>query len=339
MIGRGSRLPTCIFEDDHGQITCKSLLMRSDKIISSICFMLQLSVSSAFAVNDAVNFMLDESGNVIQMNLFTLSRRLALNKSFPLEDSSRGLMLIDYRTGKTITKFKPTKDKPISLLYNAYALDSERVVLGAGATIGIWNRKTNDLVVYRGTGSGESGHGLGISGVHPDLRFIISSSPTYGHGLYIHDLKAGSKTQLFKEYEVMSPRFSPDGRRYAFFGKLNRARPNEQSVLIIQEMGSEERHVYQFDKGMHGVILSWSPSGKYLAGIHSSIRGGRSLYIWSSLGGLINIVPLQFMARSDWSPLWHPDEKSVSLFYRQDFTKKSDPILQHTVHMQEYGVR
>ena len=311
--------------------------MQQYKIGVSICFIMLFSVSYSFAAPDADSFMLDENGNVIQLSTISLGKKLALNKGFPLEDSNRGLLLTNFATGETISKFKPKKDKTAGLLTGAYALDAERIVLGLGAHVGIWNRKTNDFVLYRSKGSGESGQGLQISGVHPEGRLIISCYPTYRPGIFLHDLQNGSTTNLFKDYEAMSPRFSPDGSRYAFYGRLNRDNKDEESFLIIQVLSSEERSVYKFDKGVHGVNLSWSPSGKYLAGICSSARGKRLLYVWNGAGDPITRIPLSFFARSDWAPLWLPDEKDISLFYRLHFNKKDEKILQHTIPLREHG--
>src|SRR5574340_633160 len=213
----------------------KALCGNFPKIAVRVCFLLLLGMSSAFA---AVNFMLDENGNIIQMSTFSMDKRIALNKGFPLEDSNRGLRLTNYATGEMIAEFKPKKDRTAGLVWSAYALDTERIVLGFGAHAGIWNRKTNAFALHRSKGSGGSDHGHQTSGVHPDEQLIISCHPSspWRQGLFWHDLKSGATTTLFNQYEVVSPRFSPDGSRYAFYGRLNRHKSDEESFLIIQDL-------------------------------------------------------------------------------------------------------
>jgi tricorn protease-like protein len=287
--------------------------------------------------------MLDEKGKIIQINTISLGRKLNLGKGFPgypFIDSNRGLLLTYFETGEAIAKFEPKKNMTLTLLSGTYALDNNRIVISFYGDLGVWNFKTNKFTLYNRKGSGQSGYGIQISGVHPDETLIISCDPSNStrQGLFLHDLQKGTTTRLFNDYEVMSPRFSPDGTRYAFYGRLNRNKKDGKNYMIIQSLSSEDRYAYEFNKDDHGVDLSWSPTGHYLAGVGPSGFAKHSLYIWNNTGKLIACIPLNFFPNTGWPPLWSQDEKSVLFLYMDDFTKKDYKILRQEFKLSAYGL-
>lgn len=251
---------------------------------------------------------------------------------------SRNLLLKNFDTGRIITEFVPkkkiveSKQEKITysfLIWDAYALDNNRIVIGFLGSVGIWNVKTDKFTLYKGKGSFESGYGIQVSGVHPDEHLIISCRSYPDEGLYLHDLQKNSTTHLFKEYSVLSPRFSPEGSRYAFYGTLGRHTKDAKSYLIIQSLSSEKRYIYEFQEKQNGINLSWAPSGNYIAGIGRNAAATSFLYIWSNTGKLIAYFPLSFFAHSSWPPLWLQDEKGILVFYKKHFEKKDENIQKH----------
>jgi hypothetical protein len=310
--------------------------LRRCKIAAIVGVIVASCISSSYADPFAVNFMLDEKGDVARMSFVSLGGKSALNKTVPLEENNRGLLLTNFKTGHTIAKFEPKKRFTFSLMTGAYSLDSNRIVMGFLGDLGIWNIKTNKFTLYRAKGSLESEYGIQISGVHPDEDRIISCYPFSPgrQGLFYHDLQKNTITQLFKDYQVTSPRFSPDGSRYAFYGTLNRQTKDEKNYLIVQALHSKNQYNYEFHKDQHGVNLSWSPSGSYLAGIGSTGYAKYSLYIWNNTGRLTACIPLTFNPPGGWPPLWLQDEKGIWVFYKKNFSSRDENISKHKFTLQ-----
>lgn len=293
-----------------------------------------LSISSGFAREMVADFMVDEQGRVLQLKIISLGKKLVFNRNFPFDDSNRGLVLTDFETGKEYFKLHPKK---AGLLWRAYALDSTRIVLNFDFHLGIWNIKTKAFRLYEKKGSFMSNYGYQISGVHPDENIIICSSTGYVNGLFFHELQKNTTTHIFKEYESISPRFSPDGSRYAFYGRERAHKPDEKAYLIIQLLNTQQTFKYEFAKGRFGVNLSWSPSGKYIAGIGPTGFTQHSLYLWKNSGELITIIPLTFYPKWDWAPLWLKNEKEIWIFYKINEHKKDEKILSHKFSLSGYG--
>lgn len=296
-----------------------------------------ITVTCSFAFTFPENFMIDDHGNVVQLSIVALSKTFTLGKGFPITASSKGLVLTNFDTGKKIAKFKPGDDNFSTNLMRAYALDRKRFALGFLGSVGIWNRETNKFVLYNGKGSSESGYGVQISSVHPDENLIISC-PRFGgpdnQGIVLHDLIRGTSTRLFKEYEALSPMFSPDGSRYAFWGRLNRDSKNEKNQLVIQVLSSQDRYVYEFQKDNQGVEFSWSPSGRYIAGIDKY----SALYIWDSKGKLISCLPMSIKQDKVWAPLWLADEQEVAVFYMEDIRSTDKKVSKRIFSYRGYGL-
>jgi WD40 repeat protein len=304
------------------------------KVAVIIVAIMLITVSNSFAYTFPENFMLDDHGNVVQISIVAFSKKFTLGKGFPITASSKGLLLTNFDTGTQISKFKPADDNLSIFLMRAYALDRKRIVLGFLGSVGIWNMETNKFVLHKGKGGYESGYGIQLSSVHPDENLIISC-PRYGkHGLFLHDLVKGTSTQFFNEYDVFSPMFSPDGSRYAFWGRLNGHSKDEKHQLIIQELFSQHRYVYDFNNDRHVEVFSWSPSGKYIAGIDTY----NYLYIWDNKGKVISCLPMAIKPEKVWAPLWMADKQEIAVFYIERLASKDGAILKRTFSYRDYGL-
>ena len=71
-----------------------------------------------------------------------------------------------------------------------------------------------------------------------------------------------------------------------------------------------------------GRVLTWSPSGRFIAGIVDHYFVKEKLYIWKSNGELISTIDVAFTTEWGWSPLWLLNEKEIAAFYRNSSSDK-----------------
>ncbi len=107
---------------------------------------------------------------------------------------------------------------------------------------------------------------------------------------------------LTSKWPIMSPSWSPDGRRLAYVS-FETQRP----VIHIQELLTGERKRLQSFKGLNGAP-SWSPDGKRLAVVLSR-DGNPEIYLYE-----LSNDKLRRLTRNraiDTEPVWSPDGKSI----------------------------
>ncbi|MDU5800885.1 MAG: Tol-Pal system beta propeller repeat protein TolB [Haemophilus parainfluenzae] len=101
---------------------------------------------------------------------------------------------------------------------------------------------------------------------------------------------------------IMSPAWSPDGKRLAYVSF-----ENKKSQLVVQDLGSGSRKVVASFPGHNGVP-AFSPDGSKLA-FASSQDGLLNIYVMGSNGG----TPTQLTrgAGNNTEPSWSPDGSSI----------------------------
>lgn len=268
------------------------------------------------------NFLINPQGKAFQIRAIK-GPQFSLGKGFPFWWKNKGFALEDATTGKELKRFLPD-ERELGVLMMVYPLDEERIVINLVHDAGprryhtaIWNRVTNEHHVLAGTGSGWP---YEASGVSPNETEIISVS--YGKRAVLHDKSTGHSRELFPEYLVTCPRYSPDGTRYAFYGADPQGPMDKEHVLVIQHLdGSAPRRIVienrpHRNEAPNGKTLAWSPSGAYLAGylVHDTVH---RLYLWASDGRLLRTVDMPFDAESWWAPVWLSDEKGVMIFSKE----------------------
>lgn len=213
-------------------------------------------------------------------------------KDFPFSIRLLSLSLRDITTDKETVRIKLEK---IALPFEGYPLDADRIVLNGV----VWDWRKNQLRTNMNIASSSLDT---LSGISPHEKYAISVHRTIPDGLIFHDIERGTSIHMYEGLKVRSPRFSPDGGKWAFFTRdqlIIRWTSEDREKRV--PLPTTKRHVYAHH-------LAWSPSGRYIAGLVSE----NGLVIWDSDGNHLKTVstPRGTMF-SSWPPMWIYDEKSV----------------------------
>ena len=101
---------------------------------------------------------------------------------------------------------------------------------------------------------------------------------------------------------IMSPAWSPDGKRLAYVSF-----ENKKSQLVVQDLGSGARKVVASFPGHNGAP-AFSPDGSRLA-FASSQEGTLNIYVMSANGGAV--TQLTSGSGNNTEPSWSPDGNSI----------------------------
>jgi WD40 repeat protein len=299
----------------ESEYSCMNMMRTYRLAIAIVALSLGIATES-LASGDVANFMIDDHGNVLKLSKICLAKTFTIHDLVPMRTCRRfGLLVTDYESGKKVAAYDQTRESDSNFIDGVYALDQERLVIAFSGDVVVWNMKTGNSVIHRGMRPIKTGFGNETPGVRPDERFIIAGTKDYpwSIGILMHDIVTGTATSLYQEYKyIFSPRFSPDGSKYAFLGSSNEDSKNETNHLIIQSLNSDDRITYQLDQGSHRGNLSWAPSGKHLAGICGGVH--EELHVWNSEGKLVLRSPVPRSLRV-WPPLWLQGEKEIAVFY------------------------
>ncbi len=293
---------------------------RSQKAFAPALFLFLVFVAALLnachqdSPEDAIaNFMVDEKGRVLELR-YLKKKLLVWGKEgafLPsLWNERTGISLLDFSSREEVTRFEP---RGYGEFLGAYPLDSARIVCNfrddsRGARryhAGVWEPRTGAFRLYEGTGSHYPEQ---LSGISPDEKMVISC-PYAGHGIVFHDRRTSRDSELFSELHARTPRFSPDGSRYAFLAS---------HLLVIQVLGDEAKpKVVALGSGNNppsGSTLAWSPSGRLLAGIAVHYPAVDYIHVWDADGGIIMESRLPFPTGFYWAPVWMPNEKEILVF-------------------------
>lgn len=243
-------------------------------------------IKTIFGTRKTVNVMFDKNKNLLKIEYETRNMKFTIDRGFPFNDKTRNLILTDLKTNKEIKKL--IIDKDFGLVWHASQLDKNRILLNTGGNLGIWDIETNEFKKYIGLGSGSSGKGYSMTGVSHDEKNFVSFFPQYRENVILY--KQGVKKDLFNNVKAISPSFSPNDLKVALFiNKIERykvmcdgiLRPKHKELcyLIILDNDGNILKEIELPGNWGGDRLSWSPSGKFIAGIVGSY-----IYIWNSDG-------------------------------------------------------
>ncbi|MFA6029790.1 MAG: hypothetical protein WC969_08055 [Elusimicrobiota bacterium] len=232
--------------------------------------LLLIGISGANAKTEPLDFWIDANGKVLQLNLVK-EKTLTLGRGFPAWDKPVGLLVTDYQTGKELAKLVPD-GKDVSPL-GAYWLNTGTVVFNllddSNRTrkyhTGVWHTGSNRLQLHKNTGSGAFG---AVSGIDKEESVVVSCPYGESEGVILRDLGHKTTTQLYNGFIVTSPRFAPNGLRFAAFARPLGQGDSKLVLHMVGESGSIESVLNTKPNiPASGRDLRWSPSGRYIAGV------------------------------------------------------------------------
>ena len=132
-----------------------------------------------------------------------------------------------------------------------------------------------------------------VQGVEPDQQYLLRVADSDGWH---------PKTILESRQPILSPSWSPDGRRMAYVSF-----EKKRSMVFIQEISTGKRVRLAEFKGLNSAP-SWSPDGKKLA-LTLSKDGNPEIYIFDLATS--NLRRLTHHTAIDTEPSWSPDGGSL----------------------------
>ncbi len=119
------------------------------------------------------------------------------------------------------------------------------------------------------------------------------------YALYVADIDGHNAQLVLRSREpIMSPAWSPDGRKLAYVS-FEQRRP----VIIVQDIFTAQRERISAFKGINGAP-AWSPDGKRMA-MSLSKDGNSEIYVMHIASG--RLKRLTYHQSIDTEPAWSPD--------------------------------
>lgn len=280
------------------------------------CFLVALIMVSlclsdlAWARQEPFGFFLDENGQIRQVNVLTKGK-FTTGRGFPYYHEPVALSVTVPETGKELSQIKMESKQWSWFRYYAlpHPLDAHRLIMDIhewsrkeGDHAAVWDLRDNSLRILRGTGSFST---ESVSGIRLDEQAVLSCTQA-PDGVLFHDLKNATRTRYYKGYQAFSPRFSPDGTRWAFIGSRD-----ERYDLIIHWTNQNRDRIVPLSSSAsslsHSFLLAWAPSGARIASVFHT----GELVVWDSEGNLVQRFRLPFKPGWQWPPIWSRDEKGV----------------------------
>jgi len=134
---------------------------------------------------------------------------------------------------------------------------------------------------------------ISADGIGKKRRFKLHVADSDGHA---------AKTILSSKEPLMSPSWSPDGRRLAYVS-FEKAK----AAIYVQQINSGKREQVAAFKGINGAP-SWSPDGKSLA-VTLSYKGNPDIYLLDLQSK--KLQQLTGNSAIDTEPVWTPDGHSI----------------------------
>lgn len=191
-----------------------------------------------------------------------------LEVQFRLFDVFRGEQLIGHSIATTAAQLRRTAHQISDLIYAQ--LTGQR---------GAFSTQVAYIVVARSSST--------------DVRYMLQVADADGHN---------EQTILDSGRPILSPAWSPDGRRLAYVSF-----ESGRTEIFIQDLMTGQRHRALTD-GTQSSAPAWSPDGRQLA-LASSRDGNREIYVLELASGQYR--RLTHNAGIDTEPAWAPDGKSL----------------------------
>lgn len=152
-------------------------------------------------------------------------------------------------------------------------------------------------------------------------RLVYFTDEPQPRDLFVRDLATGQVTALTMtpDFEEMSPRWAPDGRRVVFVGK-SVAEDAESDIWILDTLTGERRNVTASPKTGE-FHPDWSNDGSRL--IYIRVKDGDFAVVVSDLESCDETIVADGNGYAVLSPHFSPDDANV-LFTRTDFAEQGE---------------
>ncbi|GLS84366.1 Tol-Pal system beta propeller repeat protein TolB [Paraferrimonas haliotis] len=176
-----------------------------------------------------------------------------------------------------------------------YVLDSREAVISA-KQFRQYGHRIADIVYEKLTGE----RGAFLTKI---AYVVVEHGAKYPYQLMVSDYDGFNETLLLRSVEpLMSPTWSPDGRKLAYVSFENR-----RSEIFIQDIYSQQRQKVTSFPGING-SPKFSPDGKKLA-VSLSKDGNPEVYVVDITTKRLNRITNHYAI--DTEPSWTPDGKSL----------------------------
>ncbi|OWY40998.1 Tol-Pal system beta propeller repeat protein TolB [Xenophilus sp. AP218F] len=133
------------------------------------------------------------------------------------------------------------------------------------------------------------------------LLYVLKSGGSYA--LQVSDVDGGRAQTILRSREpIISPSWSPDGRRIAYVSF-----ESHKPVVWVQDLATSQRRAVGNFKGSNSAP-SWSPDGSRLALVLTT-SGSSQIYVMSANGGPAR--RLMYSGGIDTEPTWSPDGSQI----------------------------
>ena len=161
--------------------------------------------------------------------------------------------------------------------------------LEAGSVVNLdWSPDGSTLVAFARDKEGHNGlYTLGVAGAN--VRLLLALPDT--------DRQISFSTEHYFTQDVVSPRWSPDGKQIAFASSLD----GGLGIFVVGTDGAKPQRLT--DKTLNAYAPTWSADGQYLAFASTDSGGQQGIFVMHSDGQGIRLL---VSVRNGGCPAWNP---------------------------------